>query len=148
MSPELQTGIFYALTAGALWGIGPLLIKRGLKYGNVSTATLVEQHVSVLFLVGLAAYFGEIGRVDLSGRAFWAFFLAGAVGACFGKVFYYKGIDQVGASKATSIKNSSPFLTVLLAVLFLDEALSWGIAAGAALIALGVAVLSQARQKS
>jgi uncharacterized membrane protein len=73
MSQELQTGIYYALVAGGLWGIGPLLLKRGLKYADVSTATLVEQHVSVLLLVGLAIYYGEIGQIDPSSRAFWPF---------------------------------------------------------------------------
>ena len=133
------------MVAGGLWGIGPLLLKRGLKYANVSTATLVEQHVSVLLLVGLATYYGEIGQVDLSSRAFWAFFLAGAIGASFGKVFYYRGIDLVGASKATSVKNGSPLLTVILAVLFLGEEMSWLIAAGVTLIVVGIAVLSQAQ---
>jgi uncharacterized membrane protein len=121
---ELQTGIAYALLAGTLWGIGPLLVKRALKYTNVSTATLVEQNVSVFLLVGLAGYSGEIAQIDFTRRAFWAFFLAGAVGASFGKVFYYKGIDKVGASKATSVKNSSPFLTAILAMAFVGEAMN------------------------
>ena len=148
MSQELQTGIYYALFAGGLWGIGPLLLKRGLKYADVSTATLVEQHVSVFLLVGLAIYYGEIGQVDPSSRAFWAFFMAGAIGASFGKVFYYRGIDLVGASKATSVKNGSPLLTAILAVLFLGEEMSWFIAAGVTLIVVGIAVLCQAQTSS
>jgi uncharacterized membrane protein len=140
---KLQIGIAYALLAGILWGVGPLLLKRALKHTNVSTATLLEQNVSVLLLVGLAMYSGEIREIDFTSRAFWAFFLAGAVGASFGKVFYYKGIDKVGASKATSVKNSSPFLTTILAVLFLGESASWLLLAGVTLIVFGVAVLTQ-----
>jgi drug/metabolite transporter, DME family len=143
---DLQVGIAYALLAGALWGVGPLLLKRALTHTNVSTATLVEQNVSVVFIVGLAAYSGEIRYIDFSSRAFWAFFLAGAVGASFGKVFYYKGIDKVGASKATSVKNSSPFLTAILAVLFLGESVSWLLAAGVTLIVVGVAALTQTKE--
>ncbi len=139
----LQTGMAYALSAGVLWGIGPLLLKRALKYTNVSTATLVEQNVSVFLLVALAGYSGEVSQIDVTGRAFWAFFLAGGVGASFGKVFYYKGIDKVGASKATSVKNSSPFLTAILAIVFLGEALSWYIFAGVMLIVLGIVVITQ-----
>lgn len=143
---ELQLGIAYALAAGILWGISPLLLKRSLKYTDVSTATLVEQHVSVLMLVGLALQSGEIFQLDFSSRAFWAFFLAGAVGASFGKVFYYKGIDKIGASKATSIKNSSPLLTAVLAVLIIGEQMTWYIAAGVMLIVFGIAVLSQTKE--
>ena len=144
-SSKLQTGIAYALLAGVLWGIGPLLLKRALKYANVSTATLVEQNVSVFLLVGLAVYSGEVGQIDFTGRAFWAFFLAGAIGASFGKVFYYKGIDKVGASKATSVKNSSPFLTAILAIVFLGEAMNWYIFAGVGLIVFGIVVITQTR---
>jgi uncharacterized membrane protein len=143
MSSELQIGIIYALTAGAVWGIGPLLLKRGMKYANVSTATLVQQYVSVGFLALLGVYRGELVHLDFSSRAFWAFFSAGAVGASFGKIFYYKGIDKVGASKATSVKNSAPFLTAVLAFLFLGEKLTWFIGGGVTLIVLGIGVLTQ-----
>jgi transporter family protein len=143
MSAELQTGIAYALLAGVLWGIGPLLLKRGLKVSNVSTATLVEQYVSVSFLALLGLYHGELVHLDFSTRGFWAFFLAGAVGASFGKIFYSKGIDKVGASKATSVKNGSPLLTAVLAFLFLGEELTWYIAAGVILIVLGIGVLTR-----
>jgi uncharacterized membrane protein len=144
MTAELQIGIAYALLAGVLWGVGPLLLKRGLRYANVSAATLVEQYVSVAFLAVLGAYHGELTYLDFSSRAFWAFFLAGAVGASFGKIFYYKGIDKVGASKATSVKNISPFLTAVLAFLFLDEEITWYIAGGVILIVLGIGVLTHA----
>jgi len=146
MSPELQTGIAYALLAGVLWGLTPLLLKRAIKYTSVSNATLVEQHVAVILLAGLAAYSGEIGAVDFGGQAFWAFFLAGAVGASFGKVFYYRGIDKVGASKATSVKNSSPLLTAILAVVFLGEDVNGFIVAGILAIILGIAVLTQTKE--
>ncbi len=144
-SSDLEIGIAYALLAGTLWGIGPLLLKQALKYTNVSTATLVEQHVAVILVVGLAAYNGEIRYLDITSRSFWAFFLAGAVGASFGKVFYYKGIDKIGASKATSVKNSSPFLTAILAVIFLGERMSWFLITGIGLIVFGIAVLSRTK---
>ena len=146
MTPELQIGIGYALLAGVLWGIGPLLLKRGLKFASVTTATMVEQVVSVTLLTGLAAYFGEIGHLDVTSRSFWAFFGAGAVGASFGKVFFYKGIDKVGASKATSVKNSSPFLTAVLALFFLGEDLGLALLAGIGLIVIGIAVLTQTKE--
>lgn len=146
ITPNLQMGIFHALLAGTLWGIGPLLLKRGMVLSNVSTATLVEQHVSVIFLVILGAIQGEL-RLEISAKAFWAFAAAGMVGASFGKVFYYKGIDKVGASKATSVKNSSPILTVILAALFLGEQITSPIAVGVLLIVIGVLVLTQMETK-
>ena len=147
MTVNLQLGIFYALLAGTLWGIGPLLLKKGMALSNVSTATLIEQYVSVMFLVVLAAAQGELLRLDISAKAFWAFAAAGMLGASFGKIFYYKGIDTVGASKATSVKNGSPILTTILAVIFLGEELTFPIAIGVVLIVIGVLVLTKIEAK-
>jgi len=145
VTSELQIGIAYALLAGVLWGLSPLLLKRGIRYTNVSNATLVEQHVAVFLLAILSVSYGEIGALDFSSRAFWSFFLAGAVGASFGKVFYYRGIDKVGASKATSVKNSSPLLTAILAIFFLGEEVNAYIIGGVFAIIAGIAVLSHAK---
>jgi len=146
MDHDLQIGIFYALVAGAFWGIGPLLLKRGMTLTNVSTATLIEQYVSVLALVILAGIHGELFRFrEIPTEAVWAFALAGVVGASFGKIFYYIGIDRVGASKSISVKNSSPILTILLAVFLLGEELTFAVAIGALLIVAGIVVLTQAQ---
>ena len=75
-----------------------------------------EQNVSVVLIVSLAIYYGEIGQNDFTSRTFWAFFLAGAVGASFGKVFYYKGIDKVGpAALLSPVWRISPLVTFALA---------------------------------
>lgn len=147
MTENLQLGIAYALLSGILWGFGPLLLKRGMKDSNVSTATLIEQYVSVLTLIVLAAHQGELLSRELSAPAFWSFVGAGAIGASFGKIFYYKGIDKVGASKSVSVKNSSPILTTILAVIFLGEELTFLIAVGVVLIVVGIGVLTQPENK-
>lgn len=147
MTADLQMGVFYALLAGVLWGIGPLLLKRGMTLSSVSAATLIQQYVSVIVLLIISAAQGEIFLLDVFSRGFGAFVATGAVGASFGKIFYYKGIDKVGASKSTSVKNSSPLLTVLLAVILLGEELSFAVAAGSVLIVMGVLVLSRVEVK-
>ena len=148
VSDNLQIGISFALLAGVLWGIGPLLLKRGMTYSNVSTATLIEQYVSVITLTLMAMIRGELFRfAELPSRALWAFVGAGAVGASIGKIFYYKGIDKVGASKATSVKNSSPILTTILAMVLLDEKLTLPVAVGVLLIVFGVLVLTEVDSK-
>ncbi|HZD41383.1 MAG TPA: EamA family transporter [Terriglobales bacterium] len=148
MTNDLRIGIAYALLSGLLWGFGPLFLKRGMKHSDVSAATLIQQVVAVTLLGFLATFRGELIELDFSGRAFWSFFLTGAVGASFGKIFYYKGIDKLGASKSTSVKNASPFLTAILAALFLGEEVNGYIAAGIALIVLGIVVLTRTAGKA
>jgi transporter family protein len=144
---NLSLGILYALTAGILWGIGPLLLKKGMTVSNVSAATLIEQYMAVLTVAVFAALSGELSTHGLNAAAFWSFAAAGAVGASFGKIFYYKAIDKIGASKSTSIKNSSPVLTVILAVVLLGEELTIPVVAGVALIVIGIFVISHVEAK-
>lgn len=140
---QIGTGIVYALTAGILWGIDPILLKKGMALSNVSTATLTMQVISVLTLSTVMGIRGGFVFSDLSFEAIWPFVAAGAVGASFGKIFYYKGIDTVGASKSVSIKNSSPILTTLLSVVILGERVTLPIAAGVVLIVTGIYLLSR-----
>lgn len=147
MPINLQTGRFYALLAGTLWGFGPLLLKRGMTVSNVSTATLIEQYVSVGTLALIAGVRGELLHFDISTKAIWAFIAAGVVGASFGKIFYYKGIDKLGASKSISVKNSAPILTTFLAVIILGEELTLLIAVGVALIVIGILALARVKAK-
>lgn len=147
MGAHLQLGIFYALLSGTLWGIGPLLLKKGMARSNVSAATIIQQCLSVLTLAAVALLRGELLRPDLSAAALSAFAAAGMVGASFGKIFYYQGIDKVGASKSTSVKNSSPLLTALLSVVILGEELSLAIGVGVTLIVGGIVVLTRVESR-
>ncbi|MBI2088054.1 MAG: DMT family transporter [Deltaproteobacteria bacterium] len=147
MASSLQLGVFYALLAGVIWGISPLLFKRGLLSSNVSTGTLIEQTMSVVTLLVIVTAQTGLALPEISAKALLAFVAAGAVGASFGKIFYYKGIDKVGASKATSAKNSSPLLTAFLAVIVLGEELTFLILTGVILIVAGILVLTRVETK-
>lgn len=48
MASSLQLGVFYALLAGVIWGISPLLFKRGLTSSEVVT---VRDGVAASFIV-------------------------------------------------------------------------------------------------
>lgn len=149
MSVPLENGIIYALMAGLFWGITPLLLKMGMTQSNVSTATLVQQSVIVLTVVIIAVGRGEVLQLDIPLRAVWSFMAAGVVGGSIGKIFYNKAIEKVGASKAVSIKNSDPIISVLVLALVLGEELTFPVAIGVALIVTGVLVITriQAREK-
>ncbi len=143
MSVPLENGIIYALMAGLFWGITPLLLKSGMALSNVSTATLVQQVVIVLTVSIVAAVRGEVLQLDIPLRAVWSFVAAGVVGGSLGKIFYNKAIEKVGASKAVSIKNSDPIISVLFLVLILGEEMTLSIAIGVSLIVAGVLVITR-----
>lgn len=143
MSVPLENGIIYALMAGLFWGITPLLLKKGMTHSSVSTATLVQQSVIVLTVFIVAVGQGKVLQLDIPLRAVWSFMAAGVVGGSIGKIFYNKAIERVGASKAVSIKNSDPIISVLVLVLILGEEMTFPVAIGVALIVTGVLVITR-----
>ena len=134
----METGIFYALIAGLFWGSSPVLVKRGLVGADVSAATLYQQATILLTLVLAAVIEGNLMAQRISPLPLAVFVVTGIVGAYLGRTLFVKSVAQIGASRAQSLNNSSPLITVLLATLLLGETLSPAVLGGVLLIIAGV----------
>jgi transporter family protein len=134
----METGIVYALIAGLFWGTSPVLVKRGLVNSNVSAATLCQQTAILLTLILFTLFEGSLFSGEISRIAVLVFAATGVVGAYLGRTLFVKSVAQIGASRAQSLNNSSPLVTVLLAALFLGERLTPVILVGVVLIVSGV----------
>ncbi|MBM2803718.1 MAG: family transporter [Deltaproteobacteria bacterium] len=144
----METGVLYALIAGLLWGTSPVLVKRGLAHSNVSAATLIQQATILLTLLVAALLAGDLFAGNISRLALSVFCATGVVGAYLGRTLFVKSVDQIGASRAQSLNNSSPLVTVLLAGLFLGEPLTLTVVAGVILIISGVFFVTDPETKS
>lgn len=134
----METGIFYAVVAGLFWGSSPVLVKRGLVGSDVSAATLYQQATILLTLVLAAVVEGNLTAQRIAPLPLAVFVITGGVGAYLGRTLFVKSVAQIGASRAQSVNNSSPLITVLLAALLLGETLSPAVLGGVLLIVGGV----------
>lgn len=134
----MKTGIIYAIIAGLFWGTSPVLVKRGLAHSNVSAATLCQQATILLTLLCSALLEGDLFAGKIPRLAILIFFVTGVVGAYLGRTLFVKSVDQIGASRAQSLNNTSPLITILLAALLLGEPLSPAVLVGVLLIISGV----------
>ena len=144
----MEAGIFYALIAGLFWGGSPVLVKRGLVHSDVSAATLYQQPAILLTLVLAGLLEGNALGGRISAPATGVFVATGVVGAYLGRTLFVKSVAQIGASRAQSLNNSSPLLTVLLAALLLGEPLSPAVLAGVLLIICGVFFVTRAESQA
>ncbi len=128
----------YALCAGVFWGTSPVLVKRGLAGADVSAATLYQQATILLTLCLSALVEGDLFAGKIPGQAVLIFAGTGIVGAYIGRTLFVKSVDQIGASRAQSLNNSSPLITVLLAAAALGERLSLAVVIGVMFIISGV----------
>ncbi|MGB3406245.1 MAG: DMT family transporter [Jannaschia sp.] len=94
----------------------------------------------VLFLVL------EAGRLDLSATrdtalGIGSFALAGVAAMMFGRTLVFDSIRRLGATRASAIKRLNPFFSVLLAAVFLSEAVTLSDLAGLLVIAMAFVIL-------
>ena len=140
----MEQGIFYALIAGLFWGTSPVLVKRGLVDADVSAATLYQQGTILVTLLGAALLEGDLFAGRIAPLAILIFSATGVVGAYLGRTLFVKTVDQIGASRAQSLNNSAPLITVLLAALVLGERLTFSVLVGVTFIISGVVFVVQA----
>ena len=143
----METGIFYAIVAGLFWGTSPVLVKRGLVHSDVSAATLYQQGTILATLLVASLVEGELFAGIIPPLAMAVFACTGVVGAYLGRTLFVKTVDQIGASRAQSLNNSSPLITVLLAALFLGEPLTLAVLLGVMLVISGVFFIAEPRSK-
>jgi drug/metabolite transporter (DMT)-like permease len=134
----METGVVYALCAGVFWGTSPVLVKRGLAGADVSAATLYQQATILVTLCLSALVEGDLFAGNIPGNTVLIFAGTGIVGAYIGRTLFVKSVDQIGASRAQSLNNSSPLITVLLAAVALGERLSFAVLLGVMFIISGV----------
>ena len=134
----MEQGILYALIAGLFWGTSPVLVKRGLVDADVSAATLYQQGTILVTLLAAALLEGDLFAGQMAPLAVIIFSGTGVVGAYLGRTLFVRTVDQIGASRAQSLNNSSPLITVLLAALLLGEHLTFSVLVGVAFILSGV----------
>ena len=134
----MEMGVVYALCAAVFWGTSPVLVKRGLTCADVSAATLYQQATILLTLFVSALIEGDLFAGKIPVEAVLVFVATGVVGAYMGRTLFVKSVDQIGASRAQSLNNSSPLITVLLAAVALGERLSFAVLLGVMFIISGV----------
>lgn len=137
------TAILCGLGTALFWGLNPLLIRKGLDSGGdqvrgtfyMLLSHLVSMALLWLFWVGWKNESLILWRTETLWLA-----LAGIANFVVGIYFYFKGIARMGASKTASIVCANPALTVILAVILLQEKGNPMIWVGVLLILGGICV--------
>lgn len=116
--------ILYAVGASFFAGITAILVKCGIQKTDSNVATAIRTVIVLLFswlMVLMTGTWGEIRQID--GRTFFFLVLSGlATGASW--LCYFHALQKGDINKVVPIDKSSTVLTILLALIFLQEGLS------------------------
>lgn len=134
-------GVGLALIGALALALQALCIRLGTSRGTSTEALLVVLGINIIIFVPLAVI-TEYPSIQLSPVSIGAFILAGLSGTLLGRIFYYAGIERIGASRAEPIKATQPLHAALIAALVLSETITGGAVVGIALIVVGVGYIS------
>jgi len=139
----LGTGL--ALLSASCFACGQVFISKSAVRAGDDRGVIL----SVLFTVAISCLVWlllEAGRttsadspVTFFGLAMFA--LSGVFSAALGRKFLYVSIQQLGVTRASAVKRLNPFFSVLLAFVFLHEAITGFDGIGMVLVALAFRIL-------
>lgn len=133
--------IFFAIGSSFFAGITSILAKCGIKNTDSNVATAIRTVVVLLFSWLMVVITGSwTGITHISGKTLLFLVLSGvATGASW--ICYFHALQKGDINKVVPIDKSSTVLTILLALIFLREGLTWEKAVSVILIGLGTMLM-------
>jgi transporter family protein len=129
----LLSAVFAALTA--------ILAKIGIRGVDSNVATAVRTVVVLVFAWGIVALQGNLGAVAQLSSHTLTFLALSGVATGVSWLFYFRALQLGPASLVSAVDKSSLALTLVLAFVFLGEALTVRAAVGCGLILVGTALV-------
>ena len=131
----------YALCSAFFAALTSILAKVGIEGVNSNLATAVRTGV-VLVMAWLVVFAtGTADGVWSIGRRSWLFLVLSGLATGASWLFYFKALQIGEASKVIPVDKFSVVLGILMAFIFLHEAVTAKTLLGGALIAIGTFVL-------
>ena len=131
----------YALCSAFFAALTSILAKVGIEGVNSNLATAVRTGV-VLVMAWLVVFATGTADGELSiGKKSWLFLVLSGLATGASWLFYFKALQIGEASKVIPVDKFSVVLGILMAFIFLHEAVTAKTLIGGALIAIGTFVL-------
>ena len=130
--------LFYAISSAFFAGVTSILAKCGIRKTDSTVATAVRTIVILIFSWIIVFLVGSQDQIaEIRGRTLLFLILSGAAtGASW--LCYFKALQIGDINKVVPIDKFSTVLTILLALIFLQEGISLSKAAAVVVIAAGI----------
>ena len=138
--------IAFAFGSAVFAGLTAILAKCGIKNIDSNVATAIRTIVVLAFSWLMVFITGSQGGLsEVSTRTLVFLILSGiATGASW--LCYFKALQLGDVNKVTPIDKSSTILTMILAIIFLKEGITWIKAAAIVLIAVGTFLMIEKKK--
>jgi uncharacterized membrane protein len=130
----------FALATAFFSSLHNVLAKKGLSYSNPATALVTSLCINIVFLWGFSFMLAPLESLFSPGILI--FIAVGLFQPGFTRWLSYKGIEALGVAVADPLRATTPLFSALLAIVLLDENLTWPIFWATLVIIAGVTLLS------
>jgi drug/metabolite transporter (DMT)-like permease len=134
--------------ASLSWAAGSLYVKHAPRGSSSLNASATQMIAGGLCLAGVAAIFGEFGRLDLahaSSRSILGFLYLVTFGSLVGFTAYVYLLEHTSAARASTYAYVNPVVAVLLGWALANEPVTSRTLLAAAVILAAVAIITVAR---
>jgi len=143
MKLSLRSGIFYALAAPVLYGVGIPISKVLLTLTDPWMLTGLLQLGASLGLLGVYLIRPRpVGDLNLQPQDWRWFGPAILIGGIFASVLMFEGLNHTSAASTSLLLNLEGVFTAVIAWIFFGDLFSWRVAWGLVAITLGSVLLS------
>ena len=136
--------VFFAFLSALTAALVAIFAKLGLRDVDPTLATTLRSIIMAVFLCVVAWSLGKFQGFsvsDLSGKE-WSLLVLASIAGALSWLFYFMALKSGTATAVVAIDRLSIVFVVVLAALFLTEALTWRTVAGALFMVLGALMIS------
>jgi transporter family protein len=128
----------YALLSALFASLTAIFAKLGVKGVDSDLATAIRTVVVLILAWGIAFFKGSTTTLAMLSQKNLMYLMVSGLATGLSWIFYFKALQIGNVSQVASVDKLSIALTVVLSVVFLQEALSLKTAVGVLLIITGV----------
>lgn len=131
----------YALLSALFAALTAIFAKVGVKDVNTDVATAIRTVVILIIAWAIVLFKNSVSDVHSLTKQNIIFLVLSGIATGLSWIFYFKALQLGKVSQVAPVDKLSVALSILLAVIFLHEPLTWKNAIGAVLIISGTLVL-------
>ena len=140
--------ILFAFGSALFAGLTAILAKCGIKRTDSDVATAIRTVIVLIFSWLMVFIVGSQTTLAEVSSKTWIFLILSGLSTGASWLCYFKALQSGDVNKVTPIDKSSTVLTIILAVIFLNEEFSWVTAVCIILIAVGTYLMIQKKKGS
>jgi transporter family protein len=135
--------VLFAFGSAFFAGITAILAKCGIRKTNSNVATAIRTIVVLIFSWLMVFIVGSQGTISQIGSKTWIFLILSGLATGASWLCYFKALQLGDINKVVPIDKSSTILTMILALIFLGEGITWIKVLAIVLIGIGTYMMIQ-----